>query len=168
MNPNVTSTDQTDTPESARIVSSAAGDDSSATSETFPRVAMSDRRSEVRYVDPISGGEKGTKLARFDLIPEIPLYALAEHYGRGAGKYDDHNWRRGYPWSISFAALNRHLWTWWNGEDVDPELHSHHLDAVAWHAFALREFVETHPSRDDRPTYARGKLWVPPEEDLNR
>jgi hypothetical protein len=128
-------------------------------------VLMTDRRAEVRYVDPTTGGEKGTKLARFDLIPEIPLYALAEHYGRGAGKYDDHNWRRGYPWSISFAALNRHLWTWWNGEDEDPELHSHHLDAVAWHAFTLREFAVTRPGLDDRPTFARGRLWMPPEEE---
>lgn len=117
--------------------------------------------SETRYVDPETGGEKGTKLARFDLIPEIPLYALAEHYGRGARKYEDDNWRRGYPWSISFAALNRHLWTWWNGEDLDPELGSHHLDAVAWHAFTLREFTETHPGLDNRPQVARGKLWTP-------
>ena len=115
---------------------------------------------EVRYIDPETGGEKGVKLARFDLIPEIPLYSLAEHYGRGADKYEDHNWRRGYPWSISFAALNRHLWTWWNGEDIDPELGSNHLDAVAWHAFTLREFVETHPGLDNRPKFGRGRLWT--------
>lgn len=126
---------------------------------------MTDRTRETRYIDPETGGEKGTKLARFDLIPEIPLYSLAEHYGRGAAKYEDHNWRRGIPWSISFAALNRHLWAWWNGEDVDPELHSHHLDAVTFHTFALREYAVTHPELDNRPTYARGKLWTPTGED---
>lgn len=120
-------------------------------------------RSEIRYVDPETGAEKGTKLARFDLIPEIPLWALAEHYGRGARKYADHNWRKGYPWSIAYAALNRHLWLWWNGEDVDPELGSHHLDAVAWHAFTLREFSETHRRFDDRPAAAAGRLWQPSE-----
>jgi len=117
------------------------------------------RKDEIRYVDPVTGGEKGQKLARFDLIPEIPLYALAEQYGRGAAKYDDNNWRRGVPWSISFAALNRHLWSFWNGENIDPEMGSHHLDAVAWHAFALREFVESHPELDNRPAFTRGRLF---------
>lgn len=122
---------------------------------------MSKDTTETRYTDPETGGQKGMKLARFDLIPEAPLYHLAEHAGRGAAKYSDHNWRRGFPWSIAFAALNRHLWTWWNGEDVDPELHSHHLDAVAWHAFTLREFAVTHPDLDDRPQASRGLLWTP-------
>ncbi len=113
---------------------------------------------EVRYIDPETGGEKGTKLARYDLIPEMPLHALAEHCGRGAAKYDDHNWRKGYPWSISFNALNRHLWAWWNGEDIDPELGSHHLDAVMWHALTLREYAEAHKERDDRPKMIRGTI----------
>ncbi len=120
--------------------------------------------NEIRYTDPTTGGQKGQKLARFDLIPELPLYALAEHAGRGAQKYEDHNWRKGFPWSIAFAALNRHLWTWWNGEDVDPELGSNHLDAVAWHALTLREFTETHPELDNRPTFSRGTLWTPEGE----
>jgi hypothetical protein len=108
-------------------------------------------RSEVRYVDPDTGAEKGRKLARFDLIPATPLIALAEQYGKGAEKYADRNWERGHPWGITFAALHRHLWLWWDGEDIDPECGTHHLDAVMWHAFALREFVETHPEMDDRP-----------------
>lgn len=41
---------------------------------------------EVRVVST-TGGEKGQKLARFDLIPVRPLELLAEHYGRGARKY---------------------------------------------------------------------------------
>lgn len=112
-------------------------------------------RSEQRYVDPVTGAEKGRKLARFDLIPAGPLVALAEQYGRGATKYADRNWERGHPWGITFAAMNRHLWLWWQGEDIDPESGGHHLDAVMWHAFALREFAETHPEMDDRPRTAR-------------
>ena len=108
-------------------------------------------RSETRYVDPVTGAEKGRKLARFDLIPVEPLIALAEQYGRGAEKYADRNWERGHPWGITFAALNRHLWLWWNGEDIDPESGANHLDAVMWHAFALREFHVKHPEMDDRP-----------------
>lgn len=107
--------------------------------------------SEVRVTDPTTGGEKGSKLARFDLLPATPLWMLAEHYGRGASKYADRNWERGYKWSLSFAALQRHAWAFWNGEDTDPETGSPHILAVAWHALALAEFMRTHPEMDDRP-----------------
>lgn len=107
--------------------------------------------SEVRMTDPETGGQKGTKLARFDLLPVGPITALAEHYGAGAKKYDDRNWELGYDWSLSFAALNRHLWAWWGGEDIDEETGGHHLVAVAWHAMALLEFAKTHPEKDNRP-----------------
>jgi hypothetical protein len=107
--------------------------------------------AEVRITDPETGGEKGTKLARYDLIPAGPLLQLAEHYGKGAAKYDAHNWRRGYAWSLSFAALQRHAWAFWNGEDNDPETQSHHMAAVAFHAFALIHFGDTDTGTDDRP-----------------
>jgi hypothetical protein len=110
-----------------------------------------DVTDEVRVTDPETGGEKGTKLARFDLIPTGPLWQLAEHYGKGAAKYADRNWQRGYAWSLSFAALQRHAWAFWNGEDLDPETQSHHMAAVAFHAFALMEFDSTDTGTDDRP-----------------
>lgn len=107
--------------------------------------------TEERVVNEKTGGEKGKKLQRFDLIPPGPLWQLAEHYGRGAEKYADRNWERGVDWSLAFAALQRHAWAWWNGEDDDPETGSHHLACVAWHAFALLEYQRTHPELDDRP-----------------
>lgn len=109
---------------------------------------------EVRTVSR-TGGEKGMKLARYDLIPTAPLKALAEHYAKGAEKYDDNQWRKGYEFSKSFAALQRHAWQWWNGEDTDEETGSSHLTAVAWHAFALLEFMSSHPDFDDR--YKKGE-----------
>lgn len=104
---------------------------------------------EVRTTSS-TGGQKGMKPERFDLIPIGPLTALARHYGAGALKYDDHQWRKGYEWSKSFAALMRHLTAWWNGEDIDAETGSPHLAAVAWHAFTLLEFAERYPEFDDR------------------
>lgn len=105
---------------------------------------------EVRTTSA-TGGQKGVKTARFDLIPKAPLWLLAELYGRGSLKYEPRNWERGYEWSKSFAALNRHLWLFWSGEDTDPETGLPHLASVAWHAFALQEWAETHPEFDDRP-----------------
>lgn len=52
--------------------------------------------SEVRITDPGTGGEKGQKLERFDLLPVAPLEAVARHYGIGANKYAERNWEQGY------------------------------------------------------------------------
>lgn len=105
---------------------------------------------ETKVVDPDTGGVKGSKLARFDLLPAQAMWELAEHFGKGSIKYADRNWEKGYRWGLSFAALMRHAWAWWRGEDLDPETGSCHLIAVAWHALALRELMLTHPEKDDR------------------
>ena len=105
---------------------------------------------EIRSVDPDTGGVKGVKPARFDLIPVRPLTMLAEHFGRGAQKYEARNWEKGYAWSKSYAALQRHLNQFWGGEDIDPETGTPHVICAAWHCFALAEYMTTHPEKDDR------------------
>lgn len=115
-----------------------------------------DTLSEVRVVDPNSGGEKGTKLGRFDLVPPEALWELAEHYGKGCNKYSPRNWEKGYAWSLSFSALMRHLYQWVMGEKYDKETGTHHLIAVAWHAFALFTFDLRGLGTDD-VTINRGK-----------
>lgn len=105
-----------------------------------------------QVVDPDTGGAKEQKLARFDLIPAEPLWHVARQYGIGAQKYADRNWEKGYAWSLSFAAMQRHAWAFWAGEDLDPETGAPHLAAVVFHAFALLEFAVTHREKDDRPT----------------
>ncbi|MCA1839729.1 MAG: DUF5664 domain-containing protein [Actinobacteria bacterium] len=97
-----------------------------------------------------TGGHKAGNLERYDLIPAEPLRLLAKHYGIGAKKYTDDNWRKGYDWRLSFAALNRHLWKMWAGEWFDKETGTPHIIAVAWHAFTLQEFSEIHPEFDTR------------------
>jgi hypothetical protein len=104
------------------------------------RIGQAPPATEVRTVDPTTGGEKGAKLARFSLIPSEFLWALAEHFGKGAQKYADRNWERGYKWSLTVDALNRHLHQFLQGERYDTETGSHHLIAVAWHAMALFVF----------------------------
>lgn len=106
--------------------------------------------TEVRTTSS-TGGEKGVKPARFDLVPVGPLTTVAELYGKGAEKYAAHNWRRGYEWSKSYAALMRHATQFWNGEDNDAETGLPHMASVAFHALALIEFMETHRDYDDRP-----------------
>lgn len=105
---------------------------------------------EVRLTSA-TGGEKGSKLARFDLLPPDALRKVAELYGRGAEKYEAHNWRKGYDWSLSFAAMQRHAWQFWNGEDFDEETLAPHLASVAFHALALLTFMDEQREYDDRP-----------------
>lgn len=73
---------------------------------------------EVRTTSS-TGGQKGVKLERHDLIPAGPLKLLAEHFGKGAMKYDEHQWRQGYEWSKSYAAKQRHDTEWLAGRDYD-------------------------------------------------
>lgn len=115
---------------------------------------------EVRVVDPTTGGAKGVKLARFELMPWAIFRELAEHFGRGARKYEDRNWERGYAWSLSFAALHRHLEAFWARDDIDhdPSLYvegeehvARHIIAVVWHACVLAFFSRYGRGTDDRP-----------------
>jgi hypothetical protein len=108
---------------------------------------------EIRIIDPDTKAEKGQKMERYDLIPVKPLAEVARHYGIGASKYEARNWERGYNWSLSYAALQRHANLFWSGEDYDQETGTHHLAAVVFHALALMEYENTNPSKDDRPTY---------------
>jgi hypothetical protein len=122
-----------------------------ADSPSSPRPPDKAESGEVRMIDADTGAEKGRKLARFDLLPTGPLTEIAEHYGLGAAKYAERNWERGYAWSLSYGAAQRHLTAFWSGEDLDPELGDTHLSAVAFHILAMMEFARTHPEKDDRP-----------------
>lgn len=101
--------------------------------------------SDEEIVTSDTGGSKGRKLARFDMIPTDSLWELAEHYGKGAEKYPAvngrDNWRNGYDWSLSFAAAFRHMTKALGGEDVDPGTGSKHVIAAAWHMFGLAHWM---------------------------
>jgi hypothetical protein len=110
-----------------------------------------DAVGEVRKTSA-TGGQKGTKEARYSLIPTEPLKQLAILFGRGAKKYSERNWEKGYEWDQSYDALLRHLNAWWGGENVDEETGVSHLINAAWHCFALAEFERKHPDYDTRVT----------------
>ncbi len=116
-----------------------------------------DKPVEEVVVNAQTGGEKAQKLARFDLLPPHALWQVAEAFGRGARKYKDRNWERGYDWSLSYQALQRHLAQWWGGEEADPDSHIPHLASAAFHVLALLEFADTHPELDNRPERGTGK-----------
>jgi hypothetical protein len=99
---------------------------------------------------PTEGRKDDAGKLRFDLIPVEPLRKLVEVYTIGARKYADRNWEKGIQWGRIFAALQRHAWAFWAGEERDPVDGQLHLASVAWCAFALIEYARTHPELDDR------------------
>ncbi|UQS94717.1 hypothetical protein SEA_ZEINA_43 [Arthrobacter phage Zeina] len=119
--------------------------------------------TEVRTTSS-TGGEKGVKEARFDLIPVKALETVATLYGRGAKKYSEHNWRKGYEWSKSYAAMQRHLTAFWGGEDIDPEMGLPHLACAIFHAMTLLTFMEEQREFDDRFVGPRTLEQVQSEE----
>jgi len=113
---------------------------------------------EVRMVDAVTGGVKGEKLCRFDLLPWDALWEVAELYGVGARKYEVRNWERGYRWSLSFQAMMRHVTQFWQfGVRTDAELGKHHLAAAAFHCLAMLAFDLRGDGTDDRPLVANGE-----------
>lgn len=116
---------------------------------------------EVRTVSA-TGGRKGTKSVRPDLIPAKATIELALHYGLGSEKYTErdedgnvthdgaNNWRLGYEWSKSIGALERHVLAFKSGEDFDEEFGSKHIIAAAWHCLTLATFMDEQKSFDDR------------------
>ena len=118
--------------------------------------------TEVRVTSE-TGGQKGAKLARYDLMPVDALRELAEHYGKGEKKYPTEagipNFRKGYDISLSYAALQRHANQFWGGEDTDAETGSNHMIAAAWHALYIVQTMHDYGDRfDDRLTTSRRKL----------
>lgn len=106
---------------------------------------------EVIITDPNTGGMKGQKDVRLHAIPWEALAEVGKVYAFGESKYDDYNFRKGYKWSLSYDALQRHLGLFWNREDQDRESSLHHVAHVVWHGFTLLFFSLTGRGTDDRP-----------------
>lgn len=105
---------------------------------------------EVRVTDPKTGGQKGSKPERFELLNWAFFAELARVADFGARKYADHNWLKGYAWSLNIGAAFRHLVRFVLGESYDPESRCHHLAHLAWHCMALYTFERRGLGTDDR------------------
>jgi len=105
--------------------------------------------TEVRATSE-SGGQKGRKPECYSMIPVEPMAEVARVFGYGASKYAPGNFLKGYPFSWTLDALQRHLEAFKRGEDKDPESGLHHLSHLTFHALALMEFQHRNVGTDDR------------------
>lgn len=109
-----------------------------------------ERATEEVRTENATGGQKGSKPSRFDLLPPEALDELARVYGMGAKKYSDTNYLKGYEYRKSLAAMLRHINEWNLGNTYDDESGLHHLSHAAWHCFTLMTYEWNGLGEDDR------------------
>lgn len=89
-----------------------------------------------------TGGRKfdGGKL-EYGLLPPLALEETVKVLTFGAQKYERDNWKK-VPDSKRryFDAMERHIWAWKKGEQLDPESGIHHLA----HAMCCLMFLYEH------------------------
>lgn len=101
----------------------------------------------------------GTQKAGLSAVPFPVLWELGVAMQEGAMKYGRHNYRavkiRG---SVYFDAVMRHVTTWWEGEDVDPESGLNHITKAIASLVVLREAMIRDQWVDDRPPKSNVEL----------
>lgn len=105
---------------------------------------------EVRVVDAVTGGAKGQKGCQLGAVDPLALIEVGKIAGFGGEKYERYNFAKGYKWSLSYDALQRHLMAFWAGENIDPESKLPHVAHAAWHCLALLTFSLRNKGTDDR------------------
>jgi hypothetical protein len=114
-----------------------------------------DRTAKLAEGRKDDGGKDPWHLAPWDAFR-----AIVKVLRFGADKYAPRNWENGMAWSRPFAALQRHLTAWFEGERADPETGMSHL----WHAGCCIVFLISFELRsvgtDDRPSTVRDRSWA--------
>lgn len=86
----------------------------------------------------------------YDLLPSDAIEEIVKVLDFGAKKYAAHNWCKGMRWGRVFAAMMRHGWAWWRGEDKDPETGLSHLAHLGCCCLFLLAFEKRGVGTDDR------------------
>jgi|TARA_X000001382_G_C3154999_1_gene174237 hypothetical protein len=97
---------------------------------------------------------------RFDLVPWEAVGDIADVLSIGARKYSANNWCRGTEWGRYFAALCRHIFAWWRGEDLDRETGKSHLAHAGCCLLFLMEYQRNNWGIDDRFTGPDGQQFT--------
>lgn len=121
-------------------------------SRQTPALAYDPKRVAREIDELINEGRKDDSgKTPWHLMPPDALNQIAQVLAFGATKYGDRNWERGMNWSRPFAALMRHMWAWWRGEDRDPETGLSHLAHAGCCILFLLTYQGHATGKDDRP-----------------
>lgn len=94
-----------------------------------------------------------TEKAPMCLIPPEALVQIAQVFAFGAKKYGMNNWRDDgdiTEWSRTYSSIQRHLNSFWAGEDIDPESGMSHLAHATTQMMILMIHHQNNKIMDDR------------------
>jgi hypothetical protein len=118
------------------------------------RKLITQRQTPVKVLtspSPTEGRKDDHGKLPWHLLPPDAIEEILKVLEYGAGKYAPRNWEKGMAWSRPFAALMRHMWAWWRGEDCDPETGFTHLAHAACCILFLLAYEKRNIGTDDRP-----------------
>lgn len=94
----------------------------------------------------------GTKKAPISTISAPVILEVGLAMLEGARKYGRHNYRpAGVRGSVYYDAVFRHLASWWEGEDIDPDSGLSHITKAIAGLMVLRDSMIQENWVDDRP-----------------
>jgi hypothetical protein len=97
----------------------------------------------------------GVKKAPLSTVPLPVIAELGVAMAEGMVKYGRHNYRAvGVRASVYFDATMRHMFSWWEGEDIDPDSQLSHVTKAIASLCVLRDAMMQGKLTDDRPPRA--------------
>ncbi len=112
-----------------------------------------ERQSDFKPTNPKD--RMATSRLDISLFPQTAIIYGAMGMTEGDSKYGGYNYRAaGVLASIYYAAAQRHLMKWFNGEEVDPKTKVPHLASALACTAILIDAVVCNMLKDDRPPKA--------------
>jgi hypothetical protein len=94
----------------------------------------------------------GVKKAPMSTVSSAVLAEVGVAMLEGALKYGRHNYRGvGVRASVYYDATIRHMFSWWEGEDKDPDSGMSHITKAIASLVVLRDAMIQSKVEDDRP-----------------
>lgn len=94
----------------------------------------------------------GIKKAPMSTVSAAVMAEVGVAMLEGAAKYGRHNYRAvGVRGSVYYDATMRHLMSWWEGEDLDPDSGLSHITKAIASLVVLRDSMVQGKLVDDRP-----------------
>lgn len=94
----------------------------------------------------------GVRKAAISVVPACVILGIGLALLEGARKYGRHNYRAaGVRASVYYDAAFRHMSSFWEGQDIDPDSGLHHIDKAMASLAVLRDSIVQGNWVDDRP-----------------
>ena len=99
----------------------------------------------------MSGNRFNKGKLKWSLVSWKALEPMVEVLMFGAQKYSAWNWSKGLKWAEICESLQRHMNSFLEGEDNDPESKLHHVGHILCNAMFLSFMFLFRKDLDDRP-----------------